>query len=640
MLLSNMENSYSWRNMVSQRIRRRFSSPNEKFEPDQFDRSVEYLGALQNESNPLSRQRRRVQRSYTMNTAATDIGQKLPATSPLPNEQNNQVSLLRRFLASNRRKSQPGGSGSTVSRSTDDSEDLIDSPAHVFNSGRATVFMDFGEASTPNKGGPRRASIDFGSSYHATRLSSNRNTKDASMDPKDYASTQARLQRQADDYHKSGQLEHAIETWEQALELAEEHQDKLANKTEFMCILVNLHLQLAEQIKVEHKYAYEEVSIKDGKDVERDVKYHQQAAKHYVHRVKPSLVKPQWFSPTKRLVEFFVDAEAWELAVMVTDQLLQDNSISVGFDRHYLATMHFQVASQNLDQHRQGEALQHLQQTVKHLQQIPLEERNMTMYLQVLQLLASEYHSQKQYQLELEVYEEQLKHAPLEKVASLYCQMASVYINRQQLDEALTLLEKATESEILEASDHASVKLQLLQTQGDVYYRLGRMERSLGVYQEALEEVVNPAEKAKLLYTLGRLCIRLNRTRSAITYFTRELEITQRELGKNHLSVSRVLHELANLYDEGLGEHKAALMKLNKALQIELAVLAECQYAVTQCHKCNPMTHRMCSMHAKVQRDLSMQIRETKKAQGRIHFKSGDFQKALKASFNETNKKR
>jgi tetratricopeptide (TPR) repeat protein len=171
------------------------------------------------------------------------------------------------------------------------------------------------------------------------------------------------------------------------------------------------------------------------------------------------------------------------------------------------------------------------------------------------------------------------------------------------------------------------------------------MEESLKVYQKALEEVVhpseehakvvNPAEHAKLLYTLGRLCIRLKQFRGAINYFTCELGITQRELGQNHLSVSRVLHELAKLYDEGLGEQKQALMKLNKALQIEIAVLQECHYSITQCHKCNPVTHRMCSMHGNLLKDITVQIRETKKAQGRIHFKLGDFEKALKTSFHE-----
>jgi tetratricopeptide (TPR) repeat protein len=258
----------------------------------------------------------------------------------------------------------------------------------------------------------------------------------------------------------------------------------------------------------------------------------------------------------------------------------------------------------------------------------------MIMYMQVLQLLATEYNSQEQYNLALDAYEEQLRHAPSAKQASLYCQMARLYISLEKLDLALGKLQLAAAH--MEASE-SSIRFELLQTKGDVFFRLGRMEESLQVHEQALKEAasINPAETAKLLYTMGRLCIRLRRIRPAISYFSRELEITIQELGIDHLSVSRILHELAKLYDECLGEHKMALMKLNKALSIELAVLQECHYAVTRCANCNPVTHHMCSQHALLQHDVSAQIRETKKCQGRIHFKLGNFEKALKTSFNE-----
>jgi tetratricopeptide (TPR) repeat protein len=159
------------------------------------------------------------------------------------------------------------------------------------------------------------------------------------------------------------------------------------------------------------------------------------------------------------------------------------------------------------------------------------------------------------------------------------------------------------------------------------------MDASMLVYQQALNEAKSPADKAKLLYTMGRLCIRLRRTREAISFFTRELEITKQELGVNHLSVSHIYHELAKLYDEGLGEQKMALMKYNKALQIELAVLQECHYAVATCERCNPIAHRMCEPHSTMHTQVTGQIRETKKSQGRMHFKLGDFDKALRTSF-------
>ena len=130
---------------------------------------------------------------------------------------------------------------------------------------------------------------------------------------------------------------------------------------------------------------------------------------------------------------------------------------------------------------------------------------------------------------------------------------------------------------------------------------------------------------------MGRLCLKLGRVRQAITYFQKELEITKKALG-NHLSVSRVLHELARLYDEGLGDYKMALLQYKEAFKVEYSVLQKCQSDILQCPRCNQTTHRACAIHATLQRDCVQQMRETKKCQGRIHFKLGDFEKALQTS--------
>jgi tetratricopeptide (TPR) repeat protein len=451
--------------------------------------------------------------------------------------------------------------------------------------------------------------------------------EETTMQKDEYVSIQSRLQRRADDLHKSGQIEEAISQWVECLALAEENGDTLSSKTEILCILVDLHLQAS--FPNHHEDG-------DGTTAppEHTIKRHRLSAERYLHRIKPALVKPMWWSNTKQLLDFLVETEAWELALIVAVRLADEGQ---GPTPEQFATIHFQIASQKLDSNRQGEALQHLQATVKYLQLVSFEKRDMTMYLQVLELLASEYNSQGQNALALEAYQEILKCSPIEKHASLFCRMAHIHLVSQQLDLALEQLEAAASS--LDSAE-PSIRLELLQTKGDVYCRLGRMEESLEVYQNALEEAKNPAEKAKLLYTLGRLCVRLKHVRLAISYFTREMEITEQELGQQHLSVSRVLHELAKLYDEGLGEHKIALMKLHKALQIELAVLQECYQAIHSCPRCNQVTHRMCPKHANLQKDISNQIRETKKAQGRIHFKLGDFDKALKTSFDEVHSHR
>jgi tetratricopeptide (TPR) repeat protein len=583
-----------------------------------------------------------------MDVTRSDVVKDEAALSP---QEPQKKSLLMRFLTSTaRRRSQTNSGGSTVSRLTDDEPDLSSNDPQPL-SRRATIDLDLpggrkhgpgsptiqsstSPAGLSKQNDPRRATMELSLSNISNKMSSrNLLNSHSRVGPREeYVSLQAHLQKKADDYHKGGQLQEAIDVWLEALALAEEHKDTLTKKMEVLCILLDLHLQMSQQQEREETTDQEEADILS--------RFHRQAAKRYVHRLKPAIVKPSWLGPPSvYMMDFFCEAEAWELALLVAEQLIQEDQRqlsrtkpSVDFQR--LATMHFQVASQKLDSRRQGEALQHLQATVEHLKKLSNEERDMIMYMQVLHLLATEYNAQGQYNLALDAYEEQLKHAPSEKQASLYCQMARIYISIEDLDLALEKLQLAAAH--MEASE-SSIRFELLQTKGDVFFRLGRMEESLKVHEQALKEAasINPAETAKLLYTLGRLCVRLGRIRPAISYFSRELEITIQELGMTHLSVSRVLHELAKLYDEGLGEPKVALLKLSKALSIELAVLQECHYAVTQCAKCNPVTHRMCSQHALLQHDVSAQIRETKKCQGRIHFKLGNFEKALKTSFNE-----
>jgi tetratricopeptide (TPR) repeat protein len=516
----------------------------------------------------------------------------------------------------------------------------------------------------------RRNTLDSLVSSH-TRRGSNGSVISVprEVEEESYNSKQARLQKLADAFHKCGELDSAILIWMELLDLAEENRESLSNKTEIMCILIDLHFHQSQRPPSLEEDCYdskweenkvEECPTEEPLDAKRDrmismsasqstssrsfaieeelpssPEYHSSMARRYVHRIKPTMVKSAWIGSSLPFMEFLIEAEAWELALVAAEKLMKEPGIPQ-VNAGQLATLHFQIASLKLDSQRHGEALLHLQATVKNLQKFPTKERDMVMYIQVLQLLAAEYLQQGQPALAIETYKEQQIHTPPDKQAHICCQMAEIYISERQLDKALVELDLA--AQMLDGDDQSSnstVRLQLLQTKGDVYYRLGRMDESMEVYQQALQEAQNPADKAKLFYTMGRLCIRLRRTREAISFFSRELDITQQELGVNHLSVSRIYHELAKLYDEGLGEHKMALMKYNKALQIELAVLQECHYSVSICQRCNPVAHRMCDIHAHHHTQVTGQIRETKKCQGRMHFKLGDFDKALKTSFNE-----
>jgi tetratricopeptide (TPR) repeat protein len=493
------------------------------------------------------------------------------------------------------------------------------SPSHT---GRSTPLQSLQRAMSI-----RRSTMDLALSTH-NKLKASSVSKALPED--EYQEAQHRLQRQADDLAKGGELEACIAIWEKSLALAEFNQDTLSTKTELYCTLVTTHMQIVASCASGD--CETETTMEDLK---RRASFHKQAAKRYVHRIKPALVQSSWILPTMALMQLFMDAQAWELAILVADNLNKDDNNN-GVSILQLATMHFQVASQKLNSHRQGEALQHLQTTCKYLQQDPTAD--IDLYLQVLQLLAVEYISQGQHKLALEALQEQLRQTKNSNNNSLqpklHCQIATeIYIPLGQLDLALIELHSATE--LGQSNDDPSVKLQLLQTKAHVLCRLGKLEQSLKAYQKCVVLVdttsnskTNPAEKAKILYTMGRLCVKLRLLESAVDYFNQELEITQAALG-HHLSVSRVLHELARIHDEGLGDYHEALLKYKQALKVECHVLSACQKNILSCAQCNPTTHRACASHSTLQRDCVQQIRETKKCQGRIHFKLGDFEKAL-----------
>ena len=506
----------------------------------------------------------------------------------------------------------------TETPSTTSTFSSIVSPAP---SGRSTPLQSLQRAISH-----RRSTMDLCLSNHNKLKTSNVNKP---LPEDEYQETQRRLQCQADDLAKGGELEACVGTWEKSLALAEHNQDTLTAKTELYCTLVTTHMQIVAGCASEG--CETETTMED---LERRASFHKQAAKRYVHRIKPALVRSSWILPTMELMQLFMDAQAWELAIVVADNLNKDNNNVVSILQ--LATMHFQIASQKLTSHRQGEALQHLQTTCKYLQQDPTA--NMDLYLQVLQVLAVEYITQGQYELALEALQEQLRQTKNSNNNSLqpklHCQIATeIYIPLGQLDLALIELQSATA--LGQSNDDPSVKLQLLQTKADVLCRLGKLEESLQAYQKCLVLVdttpnskTNPAEKAKILYTMGRLCVKLRMLESAIGYFHQELEITKAALG-HHLSVSRVLHELARVHDEGLGDYHEALSNYKQALKVECHVLSACQKNMLSCAQCNPTTHRACASHSMLQRDCAQQIRETKKCQGRIHFKLGDFESAL-----------
>lgn len=510
--------------------------------------------------------------------------------------------------------------------------------------------------------------------------------------------------------HREGHLDRAITHWKKSLELAELNREfsSLSSLTEILWTLFGLHFQEGKRLKQESEneaednpetslchddsssstggviqlslsleealndtpsYLHDKQKRQPSSSGDNDAAaHHKREAQQYINRIKPVMVQSQWLRCDLSLMDFLCELKAWELALVVAKKLSErsssdqrmgeegeepdkglcseESSVHIIVHPQKFAVLHFHIASLKLKRHKQGEALQHLQVAIRRLEEVSADQRDMTMYLKALQLLAAEYQHQGQSNLALKTYRKQQNHASPEQYAHILSQMAEIYIADGRLDMALEELESAYDQreKSIDAFDDSrnnkpitkcAIRSQLLQLKGDVYCRLGRMDESMQVYQQAFKETQNPAEKAKLLYIMGRLCIRMGRTRNAITCFMHELEITEHELGSHHLSVSVIYHELAKLYDEGLGLHKVAMQNYNKALEIELAVMDDLRSTIASCNKCDAVcSHRACDAHANIHAQVQGQIRETKKCMGRIHFNLGDFDGAMKAGLS------
>lgn len=525
-----------------------------------------------------------------------------------------------------------------------------------------------------------------------------------------FDSEQKQLQHLAREMHREGHFHRAIMYWEKSLELGERNRDfsSLSSLTEIRCMLLRLHFQESKRLNQEpqnettdnprgspsscdeslvadlsqHSLSLEEVVNSTSFDFQEKQKrqlpassengnaatYHRQEAQQYINGIKPVMVQPGWLRYDHSLMNFLCEAKAWELALVVakglsekslSDQLTveEEEEFEKGqrpeeppivklVDPHMLAVIHFHVASLKLKRHKQGEALQHLQMTVQRFQEVSADQRDTNMYINALQLLATEYQAQGKSNLALKTFRNLQNHASSEQYARISSRMAEIYIADGQLDMALKELESTYDQ--YEKNSNAcgdrsnsnpstknTIRSQLLQLKGDVYCRLGRMDESLEVYQQAFEEAQYPPDKAKLLYIMGRLYNRMGRTHDAISCFEQEMKVTQVELGANHVSLCVIYHELAKLYDEGLGLHKIAMKKYKKALEIELSVMDDLRSTVVSCNKCADISsNRICDKHANIHSQVQGQIRETKNCIGRLHYKLGDLKGAMKTGLS------
>lgn len=200
---------------------------------------------------------------------------------------------------------------------------------------------------------------------------------------------------------------------------------------------------------------------------------------------------------------------------------------------------------------------------------------------------------------------------------------------RQHLNQELcSNKEQKDEDDSIETE---SLLMKLYQFKADVLCRMGRIADSIQSYEVLLEAyqespVHGPVDAANVLYVLGKLSVRAKRFQQALEYFDQELQMTKSVVGPNHLACSKILHELARVADLGMMDYPRAVKYYQEALQVESYVFQQCkQLELWQ------KQHKQASSPADTTllQDAKIQMGETKQCIGKLHFKMGDFSKAV-----------
>jgi len=223
----------------------------------------------------------------------------------------------------------------------------------------------------------------------------------------------------------------------------------------------------------------------------------------------------------------------------------------------------------------------------------------------------------------------------------------------KETDLALQAL-RQSDDDNSDNSKHQVEILEMLlhQFKADMLCRRGCIAESRDVYMILLERTRRSAQRgpvdvANILFVLGKLSVRLKDFTGAIDYFSEELEITKRVLAafeeskhqsteraaeNQHpqLAVSQILHELARVAEMGLMDFPMAIDYYQQALKMEQKVYQECKRQ--QQRKKNKKRPASPLEDASLLKDAKQQIAETKQCLGRVHFRMGDFSRAVKTT--------
>jgi len=353
------------------------------------------------------------------------------------------------------------------------------------------------------------------------------------------------------------------------------------------------------------------LSLSDGSDLEPHILWtlvsrhaqqdEEREAGTYLTVLKPHMakLKDEWIEQEASLemLSLLIEYKEWSTALRMSTFVETEDSVLA---RIYFETAAFQTTEK---------ALPLLDQALE----LCKEQEDESLRQSILHTMVHAHAAEEEWDEALSVQESYMEslQTPLD-MAQAHHDAADLHIAQGHYEEALISLEEGL---LLVDDKNTALITAMLQAKAHTVYKLGGTDQALGIYKSLLTKVKHmPSEAAKIYYTMGRICCKTSRYDEALGYFRGELKVTRAGLGKYHYENSRIYHDLARIHDDALGDYEQALKYYNKALKVEQRCLKR-------------------AASAGVRNEVSAQILETQRCMGRIHYKRGEFSKAVTVSF-------
>jgi len=400
-----------------------------------------------------------------------------------------------------------------------------------------------------------------------------------------------------------GDLDAALDISYQAYNYAKEQKATLAKKTELLCSIFNYHIECM------HRASNDDDDDGTTTTTTTTAANHTTKAKFVAEQIKSTIVQLQWFHShyTQQIFQFILHQTTnKELALL----FVSSNEISI--TPMQKAQLHYDIATTMKSKQRYGEIIQHFHQAQNCVLSDDNNEAQLLLLKQIRYGLSHTYLQQQKYDLAYNIlYNELLPSLQEDEKMNVYTQIiTSICIPTKQYDMAFEYID------IVLASSNDDNNITIRSIKADLYYRIGKIEKSYHEYKSmSVSQNTNPSITATIYYKLGKICIKLHKLDEAKLYIQKELRITIQTFGPISNDVSRIYHDLAKLEEMHYNNLQQALYYYEKAYQIEVSL-------------------RKSFFHNDKDRyeELVLQCKETKQCQGNLHYKLGNFERALEIS--------